>query len=68
MLLCHTGVLLAAGNVKDQAHRACVGLLRKAEGPLPVPSPVLGEIGYLLQSPVEPRNLVRSFRRICDHD
>jgi predicted nucleic acid-binding protein len=28
MLLCDTGILLAAGNVKDQAHQACVGLLR----------------------------------------
>ena len=52
MLLCDTGVLLAAGNIKDQAHRACVRLLRQAEGPLLVPSPVLGEIGYLLQSRV----------------
>jgi predicted nucleic acid-binding protein len=50
MLLCDTGVLLAAGNIKDQAHRACVRLLRQAEGPLLVPSPVLGEVGYLLQS------------------
>jgi uncharacterized protein len=55
MLLCDTGVLLAAGNVKDQAHRACVKLLRHAEGPLLVPSPVLGEIGYLLQSRVGPQ-------------
>ena len=50
MLLCGTGVLLAAGNIKDRAHQACVGLLRQAEGPLLVPSPILGEIGYLLQS------------------
>jgi uncharacterized protein len=49
MLLCDTGVLLAAGNIKDQAHPACVRLLRQTEGPLLVPSPVLGEIGYLLQ-------------------
>jgi uncharacterized protein len=55
MLLCDTGVLLAAGNIKDQAHRACVRLLRQAEGPLLVPSPVLGEVGYLLQSRVGPR-------------
>jgi predicted nucleic acid-binding protein len=55
MLLCDTGVLLAAGNIKDQAHRACVRLLRRAEGPLLVPSPVLGEIGYLLQSRVGPQ-------------
>jgi predicted nucleic acid-binding protein len=55
MLLCDTGVLLAAGNIKDQAHQACVGLLRQAEGPLLVPSPVLGEVGYLLQSRVGPQ-------------
>jgi predicted nucleic acid-binding protein len=64
MLLCDTGVLLAAGNVKDQAHRACVRLLRRAEGPLLVPSPVLGEMGYLLQSRVGPQaevTFLRSF-------
>jgi uncharacterized protein len=55
MLLCDTGVLLAVGNVKDQAHHACLGLLRQADGPLLIPSPVLGEIGYLLQSRVGPR-------------
>lgn len=55
MLLCDTGVLLAAGNVKDHAHDACLNLLRQAEGPLLVPSPVFGEIGYLLQSRVGPR-------------
>lgn len=54
MLLCDTGVLLAAGNVKDHHHAACLSLMRAAEGPLLVPSPVLGEIGYLLQSRVGP--------------
>ena len=54
MLLCDTGVLLAAGNVRDHHHAACLALLRSAEGPLLVPSPVLGEIGYLLQSRVGP--------------
>jgi hypothetical protein len=38
MLLCDTGVLLAAGNVKDHHHAACLGLMRAAEGPLLVPS------------------------------
>src|SRR6266516_3924567 len=38
VLLCDTGVLLAAGNVKDHAHQACLRLLRHAEGPLLVPS------------------------------
>jgi predicted nucleic acid-binding protein len=54
MLLCDTGVLLAAGNVRDHHHAACLALLRIAEAPLLVPSPVLGEIGYLLQSRVGP--------------
>ncbi len=48
-------MLLAAGNVKDQAHQTCLSLLRQAAGPLLVPSPVLGEIGYLLQSRVGPQ-------------
>ncbi|MBG0812665.1 type II toxin-antitoxin system VapC family toxin [Planomonospora sp. ID82291] len=55
MLLCDTGVLLAAGNVKDRHHHECLKLLRRARGPLLVPSPVMGEIGYLLESRVGPR-------------
>lgn len=54
MLLCDTGVLLAAGNVKDEHHHACLKLLRQAGGPLLVPSPVMGEVGYLLESRVGP--------------
>ena len=64
MLLCDTGVLLAAGNVKDHAHQGCLRLLRQGDGPLLVPSPVLGEIGYLLQSRVGPQaevTLLKSF-------
>ena len=55
MLLCDTGVLLAVGNIKDRAHDACLRLLRQADGPLLVPSPVMGEVGYLLQARVGPR-------------
>ena len=62
MLLCDTGVLLAAGNAKDHVHQACLRLLRHAEGPLLVPSPVLGEIGYLLQSRVGPQAEVTFLR------
>lgn len=54
VLLCDTGVLLAAGNAKDQHHQACLKLLRQADGPLLVPAPVMGEIGYLLESRVGP--------------
>jgi len=67
VLLCDTGVPLAAGNVKDHAHQACLRLLRHAEGPLLVPSPVLGEIGYLLQSRVGPQAEV-TFLRSFDGD
>jgi hypothetical protein len=51
MLLCDTGVLLAAGNMNHHHHAACQALMRAAEGPLLVPSPVLGEIGYLHDLP-----------------
>lgn len=55
VLLCDTGVLLAAGNVKDEHHHACLKLLRQADGPLLVPAPVMGEIGYLLETRVGPQ-------------
>ena len=54
MLLCDAGVLLAAGNVKGHHRAACIALMRAAKGPLLVPTPVLGEIGYLLQLRVGP--------------
>lgn len=55
VLLCDTGVLLAAGNVKDEHHHVCLKLLRQADGPLLVPAPVMGEIGYLLETRVGPQ-------------
>src|SRR5690242_21369087 len=66
MLLCDTGVLLAAGNIKDQAHQTCLRLLRQADGPLLVPSPLLGEIGYLLQSRVGPQAEVTFLKSFGD--
>ena len=54
MLLCDTGVLLAAGNLKDQAPGMCQ-VATPGRGPLLVSSPVLGEVGYLLQSRVGPQ-------------
>jgi uncharacterized protein len=62
MLLCDTGVLRAAGNIKNQAHAACLRLMRQADGPLLVPSPVLGEIGYSLLSRVGPQAEVAFLR------
>jgi uncharacterized protein len=67
VLLCDTGVLLAAGNVKDQHHQACLKLLRQAEGPLLVPSPVMGEVGYLLDSRVGPQAEVTFLKSFGDN-
>ncbi|GAA2412598.1 hypothetical protein GCM10010404_83210 [Nonomuraea africana] len=49
------GRIARAGNVKDEHHHTCLKLLRQAEGPLLVPSPVMGEVGYLLESRVGPQ-------------
>src|SRR5262249_6398623 len=67
VLLCDMGVLLAAGNTKDRAHRSCIRLLRGAQGPLLVPSPVMGGIGYLLQSRVGPQAEVTFLRSFGDN-
>ncbi len=67
MLLCDTGVLLASGNVKVPAHQACLSLLRQADGPLLVPSPVPCHIGYLLQLMVGPQAVVTFLKSFaCD--
>jgi uncharacterized protein len=67
VLLCDTGVLLAAGNVKDRHHQACLKLLRQAKAPLLVPSPVMGEIGYLLESRVGPQAEVTFLKSFGDN-
>ena len=66
-MLCDTGVLLAAGNAKDAHHRSCLDLLRRTTGPLLVPSPVLGEMGYLLESRVGPQAEVHFLRSFGDN-
>jgi predicted nucleic acid-binding protein len=45
MLLCDSGVLIAAGNKDDEFYQPCLDLLRRTKGPIPVPSPVLSEAG-----------------------
>ncbi|GGP92124.1 hypothetical protein GCM10010140_22400 [Streptosporangium pseudovulgare] len=64
MLLCDSGVLIAVGSKKDRHHHACLDLLRRTKGPILVPSPVLGEVGYYLTARVGPEaelNFLRSF-------
>ncbi|MGH3545705.1 MAG: type II toxin-antitoxin system VapC family toxin [Mycobacteriales bacterium] len=50
MIVVDTGPLLAVASDKDRYHDACVRLLSTNPGPLLVPSLVLGETCYLLQS------------------
>ena len=50
MLICDTGPLYAALNRKDNDHEACLRLLEEDPGPLLVPSPVLAEVCWLLES------------------
>lgn len=54
MLICDTGPLYAVLNRKDQDHDRCVALLESHSGPLVVPSPVLTEVCWLLESRVGP--------------
>ena len=64
VLLCDSGVLIAVGSKKDKHHHACLDLLRRAKGPILVPSPVLSEVGYYLTARVGPDaelNFLKSF-------
>lgn len=54
MIICDTGPLVAALNRKDADHARCIDLLESHEGPLMVPSPVLAEVCYFLESRVGP--------------
>jgi uncharacterized protein len=52
MLLCDTGVLLPRGQPQRPGAPGMRAVAAPGRGPLLVPSSVLGEIGYLLQSRV----------------
>ncbi|MGH8896689.1 MAG: type II toxin-antitoxin system VapC family toxin [Egibacteraceae bacterium] len=54
MLICDTGPLYASLNRKDDDHTRCLGLLEQHRGPLVVPSPVLAEVCWLLESRIGP--------------
>jgi predicted nucleic acid-binding protein len=54
VIICDTGPLVAALNRKDADHVRCVELLERHTGPLLVPSPVLTEVCYFLESRVGP--------------
>lgn len=48
MIVVDTGPVVAAANRKDDDHEACVELLETHPGPLLLPAPLIGEIGYML--------------------
>ena len=51
-LICDTGPIYAALNRRDANHDRCRDLLLDDPGPLVVPSPVLAEVCWLLESRV----------------
>ena len=55
MIICDTGPLVAVLNKADAAHTVCLDLLERHPGPLVVPSPVLSEVCYFLETRVGPR-------------
>jgi uncharacterized protein len=50
VIILDTGPLLAAANDRDQHHAACAELLATARGPLLVPSSVVIETCWLLET------------------
>lgn len=54
MIVCDTGPLVAVLNKNDAHHRRCLDLLETHRGPLLVPSPVLAEVSYFLETRVGP--------------
>ncbi|UNX56122.1 PIN domain-containing protein [Georgenia sp. TF02-10] len=50
MIVVDTGPIVAAANRKDNYHESCVELLETHPGPLLLPSPLVGEVGYMLAS------------------
>ena len=49
MLIVDTGVLVAATDRTDRAHRACVDLLQSASSPLVTTAMVIAESAYLIE-------------------
>ncbi|MER7455027.1 PIN domain-containing protein [Nocardia beijingensis] len=54
MIVCDTGPLVAVLNKNDADHQRCLHLLETHPGPLLVPSPVLTEVCYFVETRVGP--------------
>lgn len=66
MIVCDTGPLVAVLNENDADHRRCLDLLEQHPGPLLVPSPVLAEVCYFLETRVGPEAEARFLGSIAD--
>lgn len=66
MIICDTGPLVAALNRKDTDHARCLDLLEQHDGPLLVPSPVLAEVSYFLESRVGPEGEATFLAALAD--
>jgi len=53
-LICDTGPIYAALNRSDNDHQRCLDVLQNHPGRLVVPSPVLAEVCWLLESRIGP--------------
>jgi len=65
MIICDTGPLVAVLNKADAAHAVCLDLLERHPGPLVVPSPVLSEVCYFLETRVGPAAEAQFLRSIA---
>ncbi|RDI46766.1 type II toxin-antitoxin system VapC family toxin [Nocardia mexicana] len=71
MIVCDTGPLVAAAFTKDPDYHACAELftsLHLANRPMLVPTPVLGEVGYLLGNLAGPRTEAALLRSLAAGD
>ncbi|MBF6416723.1 type II toxin-antitoxin system VapC family toxin [Nocardia cyriacigeorgica] len=66
MIVCDTGPLVAVLNENDADHRRCLDLLERHAGPLLVPSPVLAEVCYFLETRVGPTAEAKFLDSIAD--
>jgi predicted nucleic acid-binding protein len=65
VIICDTGPLVAALNRIDQDHVRCLELLEQHPGPLLVPSPVLTEVCYFLETRVGPMGEVAFLKSVA---
>lgn len=66
MLIVDTGVLVAATDRTDRAHRPCVDLLRSARGPLVTTAMVIAESAYLIERELGPDVEALLYQAIID--